>query len=71
MVAQEDHPAGVTTALNAALVGLGALAVQISPTPTPPTPGEQDPLLGAIAIGTIAVVAIAGLWLYRVIRKGL
>jgi hypothetical protein len=57
--------------LYAALGGVAALMVQISPTPVPPPPGGQDPVLGAIAIGTIAVVAIAGLWLYRVIRKGL
>lgn len=43
-----------------------------SPATSPlPPPGERDPLVGAAAVATIVVVAGAGLWVYRVIRKGL
>lgn len=43
-----------------------------SPRPSPPAPpGERDPLVGALAIGTMVVAGAAGLWIYSVIRKGL
>jgi hypothetical protein len=39
--------------------------------PDLPPPGLQNPWIGALAIGTILVAGAAGLWIYRVIRKGL
>lgn len=38
--------------------------------PLPP-PGERDPLVGFAAAAAIVVAGGAGLWVYRVIRKGL
>jgi hypothetical protein len=51
-----------------------------APTPAPSAtldpskfkpPGVQSPIVGVLAVVTILVVAVAGLWVYRVIRKGL
>jgi hypothetical protein len=34
-------------------------------------PGERDPLIGLLGAGSIVVAAAAGIYVYRVIRKGL
>lgn len=54
------------------------LLSQPTPTPTRATPspggrpsGARDPLVGALAVIAILVAGGAGLWVYRVIRKGL
>lgn len=60
MVAEEDDP------------DLGMLWAQATTTPSPFTPpGAADPGIGLVGILTIGVVAVAGLWLYWLIRKGL
>ncbi|MGI8426657.1 MAG: hypothetical protein ACR2FO_05700 [Actinomycetota bacterium] len=34
-------------------------------------PGERNPLLGLLAAASIVIVLAAGIYVYRVIRKGL
>lgn len=64
------------------LLAGGPAGAQLAPSPPPhrepspatsplPPPGERDPLVGAAAVAAIVVVAGAGLWVYRVIRRGL
>ena len=53
-----------------------AIAQTPSPSPTlDPSrlkpPGIQSPLVGVAAVIAIVIAAAAGLWVYRVIRKGL
>lgn len=40
--------------------------------PADPAPvGERDPVVGTLAFLSIVVAGVAGLWVYRVIRRGL
>ncbi|MGH2767797.1 MAG: hypothetical protein ACRDIF_02450 [Actinomycetota bacterium] len=39
--------------------------------PDSPPPGVREPLVGAVAVVSLVVAAAAGLWIYRVIRRGL
>jgi hypothetical protein len=60
-------------------VAVGAMAQPTTPTARPsgnlvPTPGPIVPRgnpVGKVGIVAMVVVAVAGLWIYRVIRKGL
>ncbi|HLF70123.1 MAG TPA: hypothetical protein VI541_04130 [Actinomycetota bacterium] len=62
--------------LGKMIIGIRVLAASPSPIfPTlpadAPPPGVSSPLAGVIAIVAILVVAVAGIAIYRVIRKGL
>lgn len=67
----------LTEAAPPPLAGEGATRGVDSPV-TPPTvppdakpPGEREPLIGLLAAVSIVVAAAAGIYVYRVIRKGL
>lgn len=73
LAVSKPPPAGsVTEAVTAAPGAPGTQSPSLPVVPPDAKPlGERNPLIGFLAAGSIVVAAVAGIYVYRVIRKGL
>jgi hypothetical protein len=70
VVTQSAAPGG-TPASSPTFGGTPASSPTATVIPYEAPPGDRSPLQGVLAVVAIVVAAGAGIWVYRVIRKGL
>lgn len=70
LAGQKSTGASMGTGWSAAAQQTPSPSASVSPIPPKP-PGERDPVVGVLAILAILVAGGAGVFIYRVIRKGL